>query len=184
MKPAPFRLHRPTTIGEAVTLLAELGDDAKVLSGGQSLVPVLALRLSRFGHLIDLNGVTELDGVRTEGTDLVVGGLTRHAALTTEGSTAGIAQPLLPLAARLIGHPAIRNRGTHGGSIAHADPAAELPAAAVAVGATIEVAGREGTRFVAASDFFLATWETALQADEIVTAVRWPAWSGTCGWSV
>jgi carbon-monoxide dehydrogenase medium subunit len=182
MKPAPFDYHAPTTLSEAVELMGGL-EDAKVLAGGQSLIPILAMRLSRFEHLVDLGRVSELVGVdRVNGT-VTVRAMTTHA---TVGSSEAIATgvPLLTKVTPLIGHFQIRNRGTLGGSIAHGDPAAEYPAVAVALDATIEIAGPAGSRRVAASDFFEATFMTDLAEGEILTAVHFPVWAGPSGFAV
>ena len=183
MKPAPFEYHAPETLADVTSLLAEHGDEAKVLAGGQSLVPMLALRLTRFEHIIDVNRVAELKGVeRTNGTLTVKAG-TRQAAVEHDAA-AGAAVPLLAEAIPLIGHFQIRNRGTVGGSIAHADPASELPAVALALDAELEIAGKSGSRKVAASDFFLGTWTTAVGEDEILSAVHFPVWEGNSGFAV
>ncbi len=174
MKPAPFEYHAPTTLAEALELLGTL-EEAKVLAGGQSLIPILALRLSRFDHLVDLGRIPELRGVeRTNGT-VTVRAMTTQADVAADRVIADAA-PLLQKATALIGHFQIRNRGTLGGCIAHADPSAEYPAAAVALGAEMEVAGRSGTRRVPAAEFFESTFMTALADDEILTAVHFPVW--------
>ena len=182
MKPAPFEYHAPESVDDVLGLLAEHGDEAKPLAGGQSLVPMLAMRLTRFEHLVDLNRVPDLAGItRTNGT-LTVGATTRQVELERSSEVAAI--PLLGLAAPLIGHFQIRNRGTVGGSIAHADSAAELPAVALALDATLDVAGPSGPRQVAAADFFTGTWETAVEDGELLTAVHFPVWSGRTGFAV
>jgi aerobic carbon-monoxide dehydrogenase medium subunit len=181
VKPAPFEYHAPESINDVVALLAEHGDEAKPLAGGQSLVPMLALRLTRFEHLIDLNRVEALNHVEERDGALVVGAMTRQATLERNGATA---VPLLALATPLIGHFQIRNRGTVGGSVAHADPAAELPAVALALEATIDVTSTSGTKQIAASDFFVGTWTTLLEADELLSAIRFPMWSGRCGFAI
>ena len=183
MKPAPFRLHRPTTVAEATAVFAEYGDDAKVLAGGQSLVPLLALRLTRFEHLVDLNGVAALRGIEREDGALRVGAMVRQAEAERSDDVATSA-PLLHRALPHIGHFQIRNRGTVGGSTAHADPASELPAVASALDAEMEVTGPTGTRTVAARDFFQSMWTTALEPDEILTAIRYPVWESRCGFAV
>ena len=179
MKPAPFEYHAPETTADVLALLAEHGDEAKPLAGGQSLVPMLALRLTRFEHLIDLNRVPELTGIERENGTLAVGAMTRQAALASVDAV-----PLLMHALPLIGHFQIRNRGTVGGSIAHADPAAELPAVALALDAELEIAGSSGTRTQAASEFFTGTWMTSLEPDEVLARVRFPVWSGRAGFAV
>jgi aerobic carbon-monoxide dehydrogenase medium subunit len=183
MKPAPFAYHAPPTVADAVSALAEYGDDAKVLAGGQSLVPMLALRLSRPAHLVDVNGVAELSGARREDGHLVVGAVTRHAALERDGEI-GAAVPLLRLAAPHIGHFQIRSRGTLGGSLAHADAAAELPAVARALDAEIVVRGPSGMRTIPAAQFFQMIFTTALEPDELLTAVRFPVWGPGSGFAV
>ena len=153
MKPAPFDYVKPSTLDEALGLFAEHGDDASVLAGGQSLVATLNMRLSSPAILIDINAIDELKQVSVEAGRLRIGALTRHVEI--EGSAEIVAAaPLIAEAVRHIAHPAIRNRGTIGGSIALADPAAEYPACAVALNAEIEIAGVAGRRKVAAADFF------------------------------
>jgi aerobic carbon-monoxide dehydrogenase medium subunit len=183
MKPAPFEYHAPGTVAEAVALLDRLGDDAKVLAGGQSLVPIMALRLARFDHLVDLNGVDELRYVRADGDVLSVGAMTVQATLEHDPVVAGAA-PLIARAVRHVGHFQIRNRGTIGGSCAHADPAAELPAVAVTLDAEFELVGPAGARRVAAADFFESTFMTVLAPDEVIAAVHFPLWTGRCGFAV
>ncbi len=183
MKAAAFDYHRPASVDAAVGLLAELGDEAKVLAGGQSLVPVMAMRLGRPEHIVDVNHVAELEGVtRSDGT-LRVGALTRHRALDRD-EVIGHAVPLLARAAPFIGHFQIRNRGTLGGSLAHADPAAELPAVVVALDAEIETRSVRGSRRIPAADFFVSAFMTALEPDELVTAVHLPVWGPGCGFAV
>ena len=182
MKPAAFEYHAPETIDDVVGLLAEHGDEAKPLAGGQSLVPMLALRLARFEHVIDLNGVPALAGIERRNGTVAVGAMTRQAELERSDDAAAV--PLLGLAAPLIGHFQIRNRGTVGGSIAHADPAGELPTVALALDAELDVASTAGTRTVAASELFAGTWETTLAPEELLTRVRFPVWRGRCGFTV
>jgi carbon-monoxide dehydrogenase medium subunit len=182
VKPAPFEYHAPETVADAVDLLAEYADECKPLAGGQSLVPMLALRLTRFEHLVDLNRVPELVGIsRTNGT-LTIGAMTRQRAVETDPEVAR-AVPLLALAVPFIGHTQIRNRGTFGGSIAHADPASELPAVALALGAEMEIASEAGTRRVPAAEFFEGMWTTSLGDDELLAAVHVPVWEGRCGFA-
>jgi carbon-monoxide dehydrogenase medium subunit len=182
MKPAPFEYHAPETLDEAVGLLASL-EDAKVLAGGQSLIPILALRLSRFDHLIDLGGVQELTGIRRTNGALTIGAMTTEADIE-ESPEVAAAAPLVARATPLIGHFQIRNRGTIGGSLAHADPSAEYPAVAVALDAELELRNASGVRKVPASEFFEATFMTAAEDDEILTAVHFPVWSGSSGVAV
>ncbi len=183
MKPAPFDYRAPGSLAEVLSVLAELGDDAKVLAGGQSLVPMLSLRLAAFPCLVDIGRVPELQGVHRDDGTLTVGAATVDRVVGSDQEVV-TSVPLLARVTPLIGHFQIRNRGTLGGSIAHADPAAEYPAVAVALDAEIEAASSSGTRTIAAGDFFQGTWTTALEVDEVVTAVRFPVWSGRCGFAV
>lgn len=182
MKPAAFEYHAPETVADAVGVLAEHADEAKLLAGGQSLVPMLALRLTRFAHLVDLNRVGELTGIRRDDGALVIGAMTRQRAVERDPDVAAAA-PLLAASVPLIGHSQIRNRGTVGGSIAHADPASELPAVALALDADLEIASKAGTRTVAATEFFEGTWTTCLADEELLTAIRFPLWAGRCGFA-
>jgi carbon-monoxide dehydrogenase medium subunit len=180
VKPAPFDYHDPTTVDDVIGLLGKYGDEAKVLAGGQSLVPMLNFRLARPSRLIDINRVTDLDHLHSDDGPLVIGALTRQRTL--ERSTpAGGAWSLLAEALRLVGHVHIRNRGTVGGSIAHADPAAELPAAACALGATMIIHGPGGEREVPAAEFFRGYFTTAVAPDELLTQIRIPEWPGRSG---
>jgi aerobic carbon-monoxide dehydrogenase medium subunit len=179
MKPAPFSYHRPDTLAEAVGTLAAFGDEAKVLAGGQSLVPVMALRLGRFGHIVDLGRVSALTYVRDGGGSVTVGAMTTHAAAGRDPLAGSV--PLLARAIPFIGHFQIRNRGTVGGSCAHADPAAEIPAVAVTLDAEMEAAGPERTRRIPAAEFFASTYTTTLEPDEVLTALRFPVWPGRTG---
>jgi carbon-monoxide dehydrogenase medium subunit len=183
MKPAPFEYHAPEAVSDAVALLHAFGDDAKVLAGGQSLVPIMNLRLARFDHLVDLNRIEELRGIERRNGTLRVGAMTRQATVERDVTVAE-SVPLLARATPYIGHFQIRNRGTVGGSLAHADPAAEYPAVAVALDAELEVAGPAGTRTVPAAQFFESTFVTALAADDVLAAVHFPVWSGRCGFAV
>ena len=183
MKPSKFSYHAPERVEEAVGLLAEHGGDAKVLAGGQSLVPMMSFRLATVEHLIDINTVAGLDTIERLNGSLRIGALVRQAVAEHDTTVAGSA-PLVARALPHIGHFQIRNRGTIGGSIAHADPASELPAVALALDATMEIDGPGGHREVAASDFFESTWTTALGDDELLTAIRFPVWSGRVGFAV
>ncbi len=175
MKPRPFSYSAPTTVAEAVSVLAELGDEAKPLAGGQSLIPMLALRLATFDHLVDIGRIEALTRITLTPAGATVGATARQRQLERDGALAA-AVPLLALAAPLIGHFQVRNRGTIGGSLAHADPASELPAVAVALGARFEIEGPGGARrTLEAADFFAGTWTTALRADELLAAVHFPA---------
>lgn len=180
MKPAPFRYERPATVDEAVAILAREGGGAKVLAGGQSLIPAMNFRLAQPSALVDLSDLTELDGIRagseasSVGGGLVIGAMTRQSAVE-RSETIRLEAPLIAEMMPWIAHPQIRNRGTIGGSLAHADPAAELPAAMLALGARFHVTGPGGDRSVAAGDFYTGLFATALDPDEILTAIELPA---------
>ena len=181
VKPPPFEYVRVSSVDEAVAQLAELGDEAKVLAGGQSLVPLLSLRLARPAHLIDINRVGELglDRQRCRRAGRRHGPPPRRRAFRV--GRPGQSAP--GRRARRIGHAAIRNRGTIGGSIAHADPAAELPAVLVALDGEVEARSTRGARTIAGADFFDGFLTTALEPDELLTAVRFPPWPAGTGWS-
>jgi carbon-monoxide dehydrogenase medium subunit len=182
LKPAPFEYHAPETVADAVGLLAEHADEAKPLAGGQSLVPMLALRLTRFAHIVDLNRIPELTGVRRTNGTLTIGAMTRQRAIERDAEVAA-AVPLLGLATPHIGHFQIRNRGTVGGSLAHADPASELPAVALTLDAEFELTGPDGARRVAAADFFQGTWTTAIADEELLVSTHFPVWEGRVGFA-
>ena len=173
MKARAFSYFRASTVEEALDAHAQGGDDARYIAGGQSLVPALALRLQAPRRLVDINHIDELRGVRREGEWLRIGALTRHCEMLTEPLIAEFA-PLLRAAAPFVAHPAIRNRGTLGGSVALADPASEFPAVVLALEAEIEVAGPAGRRRVRAEDFFVDLFETALAPCELLVAVHVP----------
>ncbi|MCU1671410.1 MAG: Carbon-monoxide dehydrogenase medium subunit [Blastococcus sp.] len=172
MKPAPFAYVRPATLADAIGELAATAGDGKVLAGGQSLVPVLAMRLGRPGTLVDINGVAGLDTIERRGPVLRVGATARQRSL--ERSPKAAAVPLVGRALPFVGHRELRSRGTVCGSLAHADPGAELPAVASCLGAALEVRGPSGTRTVPAADFFQGAMTTAIGPDEILTAVEFP----------
>jgi carbon-monoxide dehydrogenase medium subunit len=180
MKPARFSYEAPTTVAGALAALAARGDEAKIIAGGQSLAPMLNMRLAQPGHLIDINGLAELAAIRVEASHLVIGALTRHAELARHALVNEHA-PMLANAASTIGHYAIRQRGTVGGSLAHADPAAQLPTVALALDASMEIACAEGRRLVPAAEFFVSIFTTALQPDELLTAVHIPLPGGHKG---
>jgi carbon-monoxide dehydrogenase medium subunit len=176
--PAPFDYVAASSAGQAISLLAAHGEDAKLLAGGHSLLPMMKLRLATPSVLIDIGRVPELSGISSDDEGgLVIGAATRHAELAASPLVRGQA-PLLAHAAAQVGDPQIRHRGTIGGSLAHADPAADLPMALVALGGSVELAGPGGTRTVSADDFFTGYFETALDPDELLTAVRVPAMNG------
>jgi len=173
MKPAPFAYHRPASLAETYDLLDRYGDGGRVLAGGQSLVPTLNMRLVTPRAVIDINRLPGLDEIRVTPEGLRIGALVRQEALETAALVAEHA-PLIALAMPHVGHVAIRTRGTIGGSLALADPAAELPACAVALGAVIRAASRYGRRDIAAAEFFRGIYTTALEAGEILTEVLVP----------
>lgn len=174
MKPSAFTYHRPDRLGEALEILGRHQDEAKILAGGQSLVPVMNFRLAAPEHLVDINRIPDLRGYETAGGIVRMGALTRHRELLTRPEPRTDA-PLLPLVAPYIGHPQIRSVGTLGGSLAHADAAAELPAAVLALDATMVIRGPDGERRVPAGEFFESYFTTVLEPDEILTAVEFPA---------
>jgi aerobic carbon-monoxide dehydrogenase medium subunit len=187
MKPPPFAYHRPATVEEAARLLAELGDEAKVVAGGQSLVPLLNFRLAAPSHLVDINGITGLDRLHQTDGAIEVGATVRDARLLREREVAA-ANPLLVEATRWIAHPVIRNRGTVCGSLAHADPAAELPATLALLDGSVEaVAWRRGVlkpRRVEAAALFAGPLQTTLEADELVVSATFPILPPRTGWAV
>jgi carbon-monoxide dehydrogenase medium subunit len=183
LKAAPFEYHAPGTTPEALGLLAELGDRAKVLAGGQSLVPLLALRLAVFEHLVDIGRIAELKGIERRDGRLWVGAATPQAAVEASAEVAS-AVPLLARATPLIGHFQIRSRGTLGGSLAHADPAAEYPAVALTLDANLEVASSRGCRSIEARAFFDGLWSTDLEPDELLVGASFPIRSGRTGFAV
>src|ERR1700686_5418417 len=173
MKASAFSYARATSVGDALELLVAHGDKAKVLSGGQSLMPAMNLRLISPELIVDIGELAELRGIAVNGRTLRIGALTRHVDLQRSPDVAANA-PLLTEAIAHVAHPAIRNRGTIGGSLAHADPASELPACMVALNATIVVRGQSGERRIAAEDFFRGIYETVLSAQELLVAVEMP----------
>src|SRR6201993_3427954 len=174
LKLPPVECEAPTTVADAIDLLAEYQDEASVLAGGQSLIPLLALRLARPAVLIDINGIDELAGVSAADGRVAIGATTREYVAEESGTVAD-AVPLLAAALPLIGHEAIRNRGTIGGSLAHADPAAELPAVARALDAEFVVRGQSGERVVPAAEWFEGFLTTSRRPDELLVEVRFPA---------
>lgn len=173
MYTAPFEYHRAGSIQEAISLLGELGDDAKLLSGGHSLIPLMKLRFAQPAHLIDVRRIPNLAGIREEDGAVVIGAATTHAEI--ERSSVGARRlPILAEAAGQIGDPLVRNVGTIGGSLAHADPGADWPAVMLALNAEFRVVGPLGTRMIAADDFFLDILTTALGPNEMLTEVRIP----------
>ena len=181
MIPASFSYVRAESTDDAVALLGEYGDEAKLIAGGHSLLPLMKLRLATPSVLIDVARVSDLAYVRDGGDHLAIGGLTRHHDVETDPLVRD-AVPLLGHAAGQVGDPQVRHRGTLGGSLAHGDPASDLPAVVLALGGTIVARGAQGERSIAADDFFVDFLETALAPDEVITEVRVPK-TGGAGWA-
>ena len=177
MIPAPFAYRRAESVAQAIELLGEHGDEAKLLAGGHSLVPMMKLRFARPELVIDIGDLPGLDYVRTEGGDVAIGALTRHVTLETSPLLAATA-PLLRHAASAVGDCQIRHRGTIGGSVAHGDPAADLPAALMALRGTVVAEGPAGRRMIPIDDFYVGFLETALAPDELVVELRVPRADG------
>jgi carbon-monoxide dehydrogenase medium subunit len=182
MKPAPFEYFDPRSVEEAVSLLREHGDDAKILAGGQSLMPLLNMRMARPEALIDLSKVTGLDYIRETDGVLAIGAMTSKRTVE-RSELVKSRQPLLHAATLLVAHPQIRNRGTVGGSMAQADPAAEYPAVALLLDAELRAAGPDGERTINAADFFVSYLTTALEPSEVLTEVRFPVLTDGTGWA-
>lgn len=184
MKPAPFRYERPSSLEEALRALEEAGEEGRVLAGGQSLVPMLNMRLATPSVLVDVNGISGLEEIAAEGEGdrryLVVGALARQRTLERSALAASYC-PVLPECLSVVGHVPTRNRGTVGGSIAHADPAGELPVALLALGGEVEVAGPGGVRRIGADDLFVGFLTTSLGAGEMIVRCRFPAKGGAVG---
>jgi carbon-monoxide dehydrogenase medium subunit len=184
MKPAFFEYFAPTTLDETLELLHAHGDEAKILAGGQSLMPLMNLRLARPKIIVDINRLSGLDGIALTGEGgLVIGALARHRAVE-KSALVREQNPLLASAMPLIGHFQIRNRGTMGGSLAHADPAAELPALAVLLGCEFSLARKDGVRIVPAADFFLGYMATVIEPGELLTEIRFPSWRARAFWAI
>ncbi|RAQ98120.1 FAD binding domain-containing protein [Thermogemmatispora tikiterensis] len=173
MIPATFEYHPASSVDEAIALLSQYGDDAKLLAGGHSLIPTMKLRLAQPAHLIDIGRIPGLSYIREEGNVVAVGALTTYATIE-RSEVLRRYFAVLPECASVIGDPQVRNRGTIGGSISHADPSADMPGAVRALKAEIRVRGPNGERTVAADDFFLGTFTTALEPGEMVTEIRFP----------
>jgi carbon-monoxide dehydrogenase medium subunit len=182
MKPAPFEYHVPDSLEQALGLMSQHADDAKILAGGQSLVPAMNFRIAQPGMLIDLNRVAELSYVREEGTVIRIGAMSRERHVEFDPSIAKHL-PLLHEAAPNIAHPQIRNRGTIGGSIVNADPAAELPVLMLALDARLKVMNVSGERWIDAKDFFIGMFTTAVEPDEILVEIELPFMAERTGWS-
>jgi aerobic carbon-monoxide dehydrogenase medium subunit len=181
MKLPTFEYETPATIDEVVSLLAEHGDEAKLLAGGQSLIPLLAMRLARPAVLIDINNVAGLSGISVNG-EATIGAMTRHRAAERSDDLRS-AVPILSAALHHVGHDAIRTRGTIGGSIAHADPSAELPTLVRTLGATMVVTSASGSREIGSDDFYQGFLMTSLEPDELLTAIKFPIGGAGSGWS-
>ena len=183
MKPPVFDYATPATLAEATDLLVRYEGEAKVLSGGQSLVPLLNMRLARPAVLVDLARIAGLDWLRADGDGIAIGGMTRQRTVELSAEVRA-KHPLLHAGMELIAHPQNRNQGTIGGSLAHADPAAELPALALALDARFEATGPQGARSITAADFFLTYLTTSLEPTEILTSVRFPMLPPRTGWAI
>jgi carbon-monoxide dehydrogenase medium subunit len=173
VKPSPFGYSRPASVDEALSTLAAHGSDAKVLAGGQSLLPILSMRLAAPHHLVDINRLTELDYVRLDASTVRVGALARHARVLAD-TAARVAQPLLAQALRLVAHATIRNRGTTVGSIVHADPSGEMTAVLALLGGSVRVASKSAHRDVPADEFFLGALESAVAPGELALEASFP----------
>ncbi|MCA6121331.1 FAD binding domain-containing protein [Bradyrhizobium sp. WSM 1704] len=174
MKPAPFEYVRPDSVAQACEMLAA-DEDARIIAGGQTLVPMLAMRLARAAKLIDIYRLPELNGIRVESDVLVIGATTRQVQVE-RSALAAQSTPLLAKALPWVGHPPTRNRGTVGGSVANADPSAEIPLVAVTLGAEIEITNPDGVTSMPADDFFIGPMLTSVMPGDCVTAVRFPIW--------
>jgi aerobic carbon-monoxide dehydrogenase medium subunit len=173
MIPGSFAYHRPASVEEAVGLLAELGEEARALAGGHSLIPMMKLRLASPAHLVDLAGLADLKGIRTDGVDIVIGAMTTQHELGGS-DLLGTKIPILREASLQVADPQVRYLGTLGGNVANGDPGNDMPAVMLALGATFEVAGKAGERRIAAREFYQGAYFTALEPGEIVTAIRIP----------
>lgn len=184
MKPAPVSYHRASSVGDAVSLLTALGDESKVIAGGQSLVPMMSFRLARPEHLVDITRIPGLDAIELSGDDLTIGALATHqAVLESPVVRTSPGHRIIATTMRHVGHLPIRTRGTVGGSIAHADGAAEWPLLAVLLGARIVAEGTAGERAIPAEELFFGLYTTSLEPDEIVTRVVLPGAKGATGFA-
>lgn len=182
MIPPRFEYHAPRTISEAVALLGQLGSEAKLLAGGHSLLPMMKLRFAQPEHLIDINRIPELRGIREEGTTVVIGAMTSENELINSPIVQAKV-PVLAEAAKMIADPQVRNRGTIGGDIAHGDPGNDHPALSIAIEASFVLEGPKGRRTVPADGFFLGTYMTLLQEDEVMCEIHVPAFAQGTGWA-
>ena len=181
MIPGSFEYVRPTSVEEAVAALVEHGDDAKILAGGHSLLPLMKLRLAMPAVLIDISRIPGLSYVRVDGDEVAIGAGTRHHELEQD-EVAAAEVPLLPYVASQVGDPQVRHRGTIGGTVAHSDPASDLPTALLALGGTVVVQGPNGRRDIPITEFWLGFFETALAEDELIVEIRVPR-TGSAGWA-
>ena len=181
MIPGSFEYVRPTSVEEAVAALVEHGDDAKILAGGHSLLPLMKLRLAMPAVLIDISRIPGLSYVRVDGDEVAIGAGTRHHELEQD-EVAAAEVPLLPYVASQVGDPQVRHRGTIGGTVAHSDPASDLPTALLALGGTVVVQGPSGRRDIPITEFWLGFFETALAEDELIVEIRVPR-TGSAGWA-
>jgi carbon-monoxide dehydrogenase medium subunit len=179
--PVGFEYSRPDTVDAALALLAEHGEDATILAGGHSLLPVMKLRLAAPEMVIDIGRLAELNYIRVDGDEVAIGGVTRYRDLVISGVLAAEC-PLLPAVARTVGDPQVRHRGTLGGSLAHGDPASDLPAAVLALGGTVVLRSPRGTRSVPITEFYTGVFSSVKEPDELVVEVRVPR-TGTAGWA-
>ncbi len=182
MKPAPFEYYAPTSVKEALGHLAQLGYDGKLLAGGQSLIPAMNFRLAQPAALVDLNNVAELFYIRPAGGDVLIGAMTRDSVVEHDPLVAERA-PMIREAMHYVAHPQIRNRGTFGGAIAHADPAGQLPAVTVALNARFKACNKARERWVPADKFFVGLFATVLEPDEMLVEVALPPMPPRSGWS-
>lgn len=182
MKPAPFQYVRPSSVSDALAALARYRDDAKVLAGGQSLIALMNLRLVKPAVLVDINRLSDIAYIREENGTVAIGALTRQSAVESSGVIARQC-PLMAEAIRFVAHRPIRNRGTVGGNLAHADPTSELPAVAVALDATFVARSTDGQRAISAADFFVGLLSSALASKELLTEMRISIWPAGQGWS-
>ncbi|MGY1622623.1 FAD binding domain-containing protein [Geodermatophilus sp. SYSU D00965] len=181
MIPGPFEYVRPASVEEAIAALVEHGDDAKIMAGGHSLLPIMKLRLAMPAVVIDISRIPGMSYVRVDGDEVAIGAGTRHHELEKD-EVAKAEVPLLPYVASQVGDPQVRHRGTIGGTVAHSDPASDLPTALLALGGTVVVQGPNGRRSIPLTEFWLGFFETALSEDEVIVEIRVPR-TGSAGWA-
>jgi aerobic carbon-monoxide dehydrogenase medium subunit len=181
MIPGPFEYLRPSSVEEAIAALVEHGDDAKVIAGGHSLLPLMKLRLAMPAVLVDISRIPGTSYVRVEGDEVAIGAGTRHHELE-KSDVARAEVPILPYVAGQVGDPQVRHRGTLGGTVAHSDPASDLPTALLALGGDVVVQGPNGRRSIGMTEFWLGFYETALEEDELIVEIRVPR-TGSAGWA-